>query len=76
MKLRDLKRELRQKESKELVLNLEELTKELFDLRFRSITEKLSNPARIGQIRREIARIKTLLRERESAGVAAVTEET
>ena len=67
MKLRDQKRELRQKESKELELELQSLTKELFDLRFRAITEKLSNPARIVAIRRDVARIKTLLREREIA---------
>lgn len=67
MKLRDHRRELLQKESKELELDLKTLTKELFDLRFRSTTEKLANPARIGQIRKEVARIKALLRQREIA---------
>lgn len=64
MKLRDQRRELRQKENKELELDVAGLTRELFDLRFRSTTEKISNPARIRQIRRQIARINTLLAER------------
>ena len=38
--------------------------KELFDLRFRTATETTNNPSRIGAIRREIARIKTILHER------------
>lgn len=77
MKLRDQRRELRQKESKELDLDHAALTKELFDLRFRSTTEKLSDPSRIRQIRREVARIKTLLAERKrdpSQEPAAKTE--
>lgn len=69
MKLRDQRRELRQKESKELELDLEARTKELFDLRFRSTTEKLANPSRIQQVRREIARIKMLLSERGPSSV-------
>ena len=43
--------ELRQKENKELELDLKHLTRELFDLRFQSSTEKLSNPSRISRSR-------------------------
>ncbi len=68
-------RELRQKENKELELDLAALRKELFDLRFQSSTEKLGNPSRIGLIRREIARIRTILRERELASPAERAEE-
>ncbi len=38
---------------------------ELFNLRFQSATGQLDNPNRIGQVRKEIARAKTILRERE-----------
>ncbi len=49
--------ELRQKEM--------ELRRELFNLRIRNSTGQLENNARISLIRRDIARIKTILRERE-----------
>jgi large subunit ribosomal protein L29 len=41
-----------------------ELTEELFNLRFQVSMSMAKNPARIGQVRRDIARIKTILRER------------
>ena len=58
-------REVRSKEDKELRYDLKNLTKELFDLRFQSASENLSNTARINQIRKDIARILTVMRERE-----------
>jgi large subunit ribosomal protein L29 len=58
-------KELREKLDSELEFESTELQKELFDLRFKSSSEGLANPSRIRQIRREIARIKTLLRERQ-----------
>lgn len=57
-------KELRERLDSELEFDGSELAKELFDLRFKSSAEGLSNPNRIGEIRREIARIKTLLKER------------
>jgi large subunit ribosomal protein L29 len=39
----------------------------LFRLRFRSATQELENPSLIRMLRRDIARLKTVLRERESA---------
>ncbi len=60
-------KELRQKDGKELELDLKALQEELFKLRFQSTTEKLANPSRIGQIRRQIARILTLQRGRQTA---------
>jgi large subunit ribosomal protein L29 len=38
---------------------------ELFNLRFQSVTGQLENPARLRQVRKDIARCKTVLRERE-----------
>jgi large subunit ribosomal protein L29 len=60
--------EARSKTDAELEFDLERMKKELFDLRFRSATESVANPARIRQLRRSIARINTLVHERR-AGV-------
>jgi large subunit ribosomal protein L29 len=57
-------RELRELGDDELRGRLEELTKERFNLRFRSATESIENPIRFRALRRDIARIKTVLRER------------
>ena len=59
----DLK-EIRGKDDRELRLDLQQLSKELFQLRFKSAAEGVSNTARFQQIRRTIARIKTVLNER------------
>ena len=63
MTTRKLK-ELREKIDSELEFDCGELQKELFELRFKSSSEGIANPSRISQIRREVARIKTLLAER------------
>jgi large subunit ribosomal protein L29 len=46
---------------------LAELEEERFRLKFRSATEPLENPLRLRTIRRDIARLKTILRERQLA---------
>jgi large subunit ribosomal protein L29 len=51
----------------ELALRLGETRKELFNLRFQLATGQLDNPARIGEVRREVARMLTVLRQREIA---------
>jgi large subunit ribosomal protein L29 len=56
--------EVRSKTDSELDYELEQLKKELFDLRFRSAGESLTSPARIEVLRRSIARIKTVQHER------------
>jgi large subunit ribosomal protein L29 len=58
-------KEMRDKLDSELKFDRLELEKELFGLRFKSSAEGLPNPSRINQLRRDIARIHTLLRERE-----------
>jgi len=60
-------KDLRSKEEQELRFDLRRLAKELFELRFKASAEDVATPHRIGAIRRGIARIKTLLRERELA---------
>ncbi len=49
----------------ELKEKLEELRKHLFELRSQAVTEKLENSRAIGNTRRDIARIKTLLNEKK-----------
>ncbi len=51
---------------------LTEARHELFNLRFQHVTGQLDNHARLGQVRREIARISTVLREREIAAAEAL----
>jgi large subunit ribosomal protein L29 len=49
----------------DLKAKLAELTEERFRLRFRSATESIENPMRFRSLRRDIARVKTLLRAKE-----------
>ena len=58
---------LRELKIDELTQKLAVLTEEQFRLEFRRATESLSNPLQLRTIRRDIARIKTILKERASA---------
>ena len=58
-------KELRELTDVELDRKLVESKHELFNLRFQLATGKQDNSARLGQVRREVARLATLLRERE-----------
>ncbi|MEK9500689.1 50S ribosomal protein L29 [Gaopeijia maritima] len=60
--------DIRDWENSEIEARLGELKEEQFRLRFRSATMELENPRIIRQIKRDIARLKTILRERELAG--------
>jgi len=67
--------ELRELNETELEHRLSEAKEELFNLRFQNATGQLDNSARLGQVRKDIARFETLLREREiEAAEAMVTE--
>jgi large subunit ribosomal protein L29 len=59
--------ELRELNDTELEHRLGEAKEELFNLRFQNATGQLDNIARLPQVRRDVARIETLLREREIA---------
>jgi large subunit ribosomal protein L29 len=59
--------ELREMSVEDLKSKLEELTTEGFNLRFRSATESIENPMRFRAIRRDIARLQTILREKEAS---------
>ncbi len=58
--------ELRELSLEELGHALADLTQELFNLRFQHATDQLENPMRLRQTKRDIARIKTVLRERKN----------
>ena len=60
----------------ELENRLAEAKQELFNLRFQNVTGQLDNSARIPQVRKDVARIETILREREIAAAEAATQET
>jgi large subunit ribosomal protein L29 len=49
----------------ELANHLRDVQKQMFELRFQSATDRLETPSELRKARREIARIKTLQRERE-----------
>ena len=66
--------ELRELSDEELVTRLREAKAELFNLRVQGATGQLDNNRRLPQIRREIARIYTIMRERELGLSAAPAE--
>jgi large subunit ribosomal protein L29 len=57
--------EVKQLSDAELQVELERLERHLFDLRSQAVTEKLENPTQLTKARRDIARIKTVQRQRE-----------
>ncbi|GHU43099.1 50S ribosomal protein L29 [Betaproteobacteria bacterium] len=56
--------ELRQKNTDELKVELVELLRAQFSLRMQNATQQLSNTSQIGKVRRDIARVRTLIREK------------
>ena len=57
--------EIRNLGDTELITRLAEAKEELFNLRFQNVTGHLDNPSRIGSVRKDIARLNTILRQRE-----------
>ena len=57
--------EIREMRDQEISDKLDELQKQLFELRSQAVTEKMSNSRAIMNCKREIARVKTISRERE-----------
>ena len=60
--------EIREMSVEDLRTKIDELTRERFNLRFRSATESIDNPMRFRDLRRDIARMHTILREKEANG--------
>ena len=65
MKVNELKKELKGLSTADLVEKENELKQELFNLRFQLATGQLEGTARIREVRKQIARIKTALRQEE-----------
>ena len=57
--------EIRAKSNEELAQELSSLKEELFKLRFQHSTNQLENPAQINFVKKDIARVMTVIRERE-----------
>ncbi len=67
--------EIRGMQDDEILFELEKLQEELFQMRFRSLTEGNPDPAKIRRTRRDIARLKTILNERRGAAQGGETQE-
>ena len=60
--------EVRKMSAAELDSKLVELKKDLFQLRLQLATNQLDNPVRIAEVKKDIARVKTMIREQQLAG--------
>ena len=60
-------KEIRELSVEELEVKLTELKKDLFNLRLQNATNQLDNPTRIAEVKRDIARVNTILREHQLA---------
>jgi large subunit ribosomal protein L29 len=56
---------IREMTDAELATELEKMKKELFNLRFQHVTGQLENPIKMREVKRDIARVKTIIREKE-----------
>jgi large subunit ribosomal protein L29 len=69
-------KEIREKETDHIRHELGEQQKHLFTLRTQSVTEKLEDPSQLRKARRAIARLKTVLRQRELEAAKAAESKT
>ena len=60
--------EIRKMSAEELTNKLGDLKKDLFQLRLQHATNQLENPVKIAEVKKDIARVKTILREQQLAG--------
>lgn len=67
-------KEIRERSDQELADLESRLTRELFQLRFRNFTNRLDDTSQVGKLRRDLARVKTIRRQR-ALGVAAGRKE-
>ena len=68
MKVNEKLKELRALDDKELNKRITDSKKELFDLRLKISTGTLEKPSRVDELRKDIARMKTILNERKNNG--------
>ena len=60
------KQEIKKLTKSEAIKSLDKLKKDLFNFRFQKINSQITNPAKIGQTKKNIARLKTLLLEKNA----------
>ena len=61
------KQEIKKLTKSELVKNIDKYKKDLFNLRFQKTSSQVTNPAQIGQTKKTIARLKTILKGKANA---------
>ena len=61
------KQEIKKLSKDEMIKNIDKLKKDLFNFRFQKINSQVTNPAKIGETKRTIARLKTILKEKINA---------
>lgn len=62
---------IRKMTDQERTAELEKMQQELFNLRFQHVTGQLEDPVRMREVKRDIARVKTIIREKELEGPQA-----
>ena len=67
-------KKMREMTEVELNSELAKMKKELFNLRFQHVTGQLENPVKMREVKREIASVKTIIREKELAKARGLTE--
>ena len=68
-------KEMRAKDAAELKKELQELLKAQFRLRMQQATQQLSNTSQIASVRRDIARVRTVLHEKAKRGMSETTQQ-
>ena len=61
------KQEIKKLSKDEMIKNIDKLKKDLFNFRFQKINLQVTNPAKIGETKKTIARLKTILKEKINA---------
>ena len=61
------KKEIKKLTKREILKNIDKFKKDLFNFRFQKINSQVTNPAKIGETKKTIARLKTILREKQNA---------
>ena len=61
------KQEIKKLTKDQIFKNIDKLKKDLFNLRFQKINSQVTNPAKINETKKTIARLKTILREKQNA---------
>ena len=64
-------KKMREMTDAELIAELAKMKKNLFNLRFQHVTGQLENPVKMRETKRDIARVKTIIREKELAKLQA-----